>query len=171
MATSNINIRTDSELKAKAQTVLSDLGLDMSTAINIYLNQVVYTQSIPFEISKINKSDRSIKAGGWEGKIRIPDNFNTPLDDFEENEDVTTVWNSIIQHAGKEFFTKTKKSFYYSVNGNILNPTHTKRNIPKSNFETALTRFPLSKVTQLSDLQGYAYIYGILTDNRIIKHF
>jgi len=84
MATANINIRTDSELKAKAQTVLSDLGLDMSTAINIYLNQVVYTQSIPFEISKANKSDRSIKAGGWEGKIRIPDNFNASLDDFEE---------------------------------------------------------------------------------------
>jgi DNA-damage-inducible protein J len=84
MATANINIRTDSELKAKAQTVLSDLGLDMSTAINIYLNQVVYTQSIPFEISKFNKSDRSIKTGGWEGKISIPDNFNAPLDDFEE---------------------------------------------------------------------------------------
>ena len=34
MSTTNINIRTDSELKAKAQAVLSDLGLDMTTAIN-----------------------------------------------------------------------------------------------------------------------------------------
>ena len=39
MAATNINVRTDSELKAKAQSVLADLGLDMSTAINVFLNQ------------------------------------------------------------------------------------------------------------------------------------
>ena len=52
MSRTNINIRTDSELKEKAQSVLADLGLDMSTAINIFLNQIVYKQAIPFEISK-----------------------------------------------------------------------------------------------------------------------
>lgn len=81
---------------------------------------------------------------------------------------IETVWNNIIQHEGEEFYTKTGKPFSYSINGNVLNPAHTKRNIPKSNLKTALTRLPLSKTTQLSDLQGYAYIYGILTDERII---
>ena len=41
MATTNINIRTDSDLKTKSQAVLTDLGLDMSTAINVFLNQIV----------------------------------------------------------------------------------------------------------------------------------
>lgn len=82
MATTNINIRTDSELKAKAQSVLADLGLDMSTAINIYLNQIVYRQAIPFEIAK--SSAKYSKAGGWEGKISMTDDFNEPMEEFEE---------------------------------------------------------------------------------------
>jgi len=52
MAATNINIRTDNDLKAKAQSVLADLGLDMSTAINLFLHQIVYRQAIPFEIAK-----------------------------------------------------------------------------------------------------------------------
>ena len=82
MAATNINIRTDSELKAKAQAVLADLGLDMSTAINVFLNQVVYRHAIPFEISKPNK--KQAKPGGWEGKIKMSDDFNEPMDEFEE---------------------------------------------------------------------------------------
>jgi len=52
MTITNINIRTDSELKGKAQSILIDLGLDMSTAINIYLRQIVYKESIPFSIDR-----------------------------------------------------------------------------------------------------------------------
>ena len=82
MATTNINIRTDSELKAKAQAVLSELGLDMSTAINVFLTQVVYKNAIPFEITKPVK--KTAKLGGWEGKITLSDDFNAPLQEFEE---------------------------------------------------------------------------------------
>ena len=80
--TTNINIRTDSELKANAQVVLADLGLDMSTAINVFLKQVVYKQAIPFEISK--KTANQIKFGGWEDKIIMSDDFNEPMDEFGE---------------------------------------------------------------------------------------
>ena len=82
MATTNINIRTDSELKSKAQAVLSDLGFDMSTAINVFLNQVVYKQAIPFDISK--SPQRTAKLGGWEGKIKMSDDFDAPMDEFRE---------------------------------------------------------------------------------------
>ena len=82
MAATNINIRTDSVLKAKAQSVLADLGLDMSTAINIFLNQVVYKHAIPFEISKANI--KQAKLGGWEGKIVMSDDFNEPMHEFKE---------------------------------------------------------------------------------------
>ena len=82
MAATNINIRTDSELKAKAQVVLADLGLDMSTAINVFLNQIVYRKGIPFEIRK--PAAKTAKLGGWEGKIKISDDFNDPMEEFKE---------------------------------------------------------------------------------------
>ena len=82
MAATNINIRTDSELKAKAQLVLTDLGLDMSTAINVFLNQIVYKQAIPFEIAK--PGIKTAKLGGWEGKIKMSADFNEPMEEFKE---------------------------------------------------------------------------------------
>ena len=82
MPTTNINIRTDSELKVKAQSILADLGLDMSTAINIYLGQIVYRQEIPFKISK--PTVKQAKLGGWEGKIEMSDDFNEPMEEFQE---------------------------------------------------------------------------------------
>ncbi|MDR2543572.1 MAG: type II toxin-antitoxin system RelB/DinJ family antitoxin [Treponema sp.] len=86
MAATNINIRTDSELKVKAQSVLNDLGFDMSTAINVFLSQVVYKQAIPFEISKINTNTKAknAKLGGWEGKISMSADFNEPMEEFSE---------------------------------------------------------------------------------------
>jgi len=82
MAATNINIRTDSDLKAKAQSVLNDLGFDMSTAINVFLNQVVHKQAIPFEISK--SRTKTAKLGGWEGKISMSPDFNEPMEEFSE---------------------------------------------------------------------------------------
>jgi len=84
MATTNINIRTDSELKTKAQSVLADLGFDMSTAINVFLTQVVYKQAIPFEISKPPDKTKGAKLGGWEGKITVSGDFNEPMEEFGE---------------------------------------------------------------------------------------
>ena len=88
MAATNINIRTDSELKAKAQSVLSDLGLDMSTAINIFLNQIVYTQAIPFIIEKPKalkpQRPRSALRGCLKGKVWMADDFDAPIEDMQE---------------------------------------------------------------------------------------
>ena len=85
MTTSNINVQTDSELKTKAQTVLDDLGLDMPTAINIFLKQVVYEEAIPFEIDKSKTSTvKQAKLGGWEGKIFMSNDFNEPMEEFKE---------------------------------------------------------------------------------------
>ena len=81
MATNHISVRTDSELKAKAQLILSELGLDMSTAINVFLQPVVYKNGIPFEITK--PVEKTAKLGGWEGKITVADDFNEPMDEFK----------------------------------------------------------------------------------------
>jgi addiction module RelB/DinJ family antitoxin len=52
MASTNINVRVDSELKANAQDVLGNLGMDLSTAISVYLKQIVYNKAIPFPIAE-----------------------------------------------------------------------------------------------------------------------
>ena len=52
MATTNINIRVDSELKQSAEELFNDLGLNMSSAITIFLTSVVSYDGIPFELKR-----------------------------------------------------------------------------------------------------------------------
>ena len=54
MAMSNINIRIDADKKLKAQELFSSLGLDMSTAINMFIQQAIEFNGIPFMIRKYN---------------------------------------------------------------------------------------------------------------------
>ena len=51
MATVNMSIRMDTELKKQADAMLSDMGLNMTTAMNMFLRQVVRQGRIPFEIA------------------------------------------------------------------------------------------------------------------------
>lgn len=46
------SISIDSEVKAKAQALFSDLGLDLSTAVNIFLKQSIRENAIPFSIQR-----------------------------------------------------------------------------------------------------------------------
>ena len=52
-----INLRVDNELKRSAEKTLDNIGLSMSTAINIFLKTVVRENRIPFELS----ADRNLK--------------------------------------------------------------------------------------------------------------
>ena len=44
-------LRIDDKLKADCDAVFSDLGINMTSAITLFLKQVVRTRGIPFEIS------------------------------------------------------------------------------------------------------------------------
>jgi DNA-damage-inducible protein J len=46
----SITVRVDKDIKLEAQSILSSLGLDMSTAINIFLRQVIENDGLPFDI-------------------------------------------------------------------------------------------------------------------------
>lgn len=46
----SINVNVDAQVKKEATSILKDLGLNMSTAINMFLTQVVKRDGIPFEI-------------------------------------------------------------------------------------------------------------------------
>ena len=58
----NINIRIDSEIKKNAEAVFSKLGLTPTTAIILFYNQVIRTNSIPFELKVDVPNETTVKA-------------------------------------------------------------------------------------------------------------
>ena len=48
----NVTLRVDEDLTKQADTLFSELGLNMTTAFNIFLRQSVREQQIPFRVSK-----------------------------------------------------------------------------------------------------------------------
>ena len=48
--TTNLNIRVDEEVKRKAEAIFNELGLNMSTAMNIFLRYSVRYGGIPFDL-------------------------------------------------------------------------------------------------------------------------
>ena len=50
MATAPTQIRIDSDIKKQASDLFSNLGLDMSSAVNLFLHQCVLRGGIPFSI-------------------------------------------------------------------------------------------------------------------------
>ncbi len=48
--TETIHIRIDSDLKENASCLLEQLGISTSEAIKIFLNQVVLSRGLPFEV-------------------------------------------------------------------------------------------------------------------------
>lgn len=48
--TTALNVNVDAKNKEKAASILKGLGLNMSTAINMFLAQIVKRDGIPFEV-------------------------------------------------------------------------------------------------------------------------
>ena len=113
MSTANINVSTDSETKARAQHIFSTLGLDLDTAINLFLRQTVRMNDMPFVLTMqiaqpaqpenaLKTSDNSIRPpfeygsielpagklpfgrGCMKGKMWMADDFDAPLEDFKD---------------------------------------------------------------------------------------
>lgn len=49
--TATLNLRVNPTVKEQAENVLEQLGIPMSTAINMYLTQIALTESIPFNMT------------------------------------------------------------------------------------------------------------------------
>ena len=52
MAKVATNISIDEDIKPKAQAMLAEFGLDLSTAVNMFLRQMLREEAIPFEVRK-----------------------------------------------------------------------------------------------------------------------
>lgn len=62
MATTNISVRMDTDLKAEADAFFAELGLNLSTAINIFVRQSLREGKIPFDISLSRPNKETIAA-------------------------------------------------------------------------------------------------------------
>ena len=81
MAQTNLTIRIDEGIKREAEVLFSRIGLNMSTAINVFFRQAIREQSIPFELK--------------------------PYDDYYSGDRLERIVHSIAQAERGEVITKT----------------------------------------------------------------
>ena len=62
MAPTNVSIRMDTELKAQADELFAELGMNLSTAFNIFVRQSLREGGIPFEIRTDRPNKETIAA-------------------------------------------------------------------------------------------------------------
>ena len=72
MATTNLNIRTDKEIKDQAEQIFAELGITMSTAVNIFLRTAVREHGIPFAL-KIDVPNDTTAVAIQEGRKMLKD--------------------------------------------------------------------------------------------------
>ena len=62
MATTNVTMRIDEDLKKQLQELVSNLGLDMTTFFTMSAKQAVREQRIPFEVSMNVPNEETLAA-------------------------------------------------------------------------------------------------------------
>ncbi len=76
MSKANLNIWIDKKVKEQSEEIFNELGLNMTTAINIFLRSVIREHGIPFEL-KIDIPNATTIAAIEEGRKSIADS-NVP---------------------------------------------------------------------------------------------
>ena len=62
--TTNINIRVDKKLKNDAENLFNELGITMSSAINMFLKTAIREEGVPFIVNKNKINEDTLKALG-----------------------------------------------------------------------------------------------------------
>lgn len=74
-----MHIRVEPSVKAKAEETLKELGLSITDAINVFLNQVILHDGIPFEIKKPKYNKETLKV----------------LDETKTNKNISKTFDSV----------------------------------------------------------------------------
>jgi DNA-damage-inducible protein J len=82
-SSTNISIRMDSELKAQADALFAELGMNISTAFNIFVRQAIREGGIPFEIS-INQPNKETIYAMLESEKIVKDPSVKGYNDLDE---------------------------------------------------------------------------------------
>lgn len=62
MESTNLNIRTDKEVKKAAEKIFEELGMNLTTAINIFLRRAIMENGIPFDVKLNVPNETTINA-------------------------------------------------------------------------------------------------------------
>ena len=58
--TTNFSVRMDSEVKQQCEELFNDLGMTLTTAINIFLRQAIRVGGLPFEVRQERPNKETI---------------------------------------------------------------------------------------------------------------
>ena len=79
-----LQVQIDDKLKVAADNVFSSMGLDIATAIRMFLVAAVDTRRIPFDVKSRTAIRPPFEYESMKGDIWMADDFNAPIDAFEE---------------------------------------------------------------------------------------
>lgn len=79
----SMTIRMNKEVKRAAQDIFSALGMDMTTAINVFLRQAIIAKGFPFPV-RLNKPNAKTIAAFEEGKRRLHDRSESRFPNVED---------------------------------------------------------------------------------------
>lgn len=82
--TTNLNIRTDKDIKLAAEKIFEELGLNMTTAVNIFLRQSIRVHGIPFDLRLDIPNETTaaaIEEGRWLAEDKTVKGYST-MDDL-----------------------------------------------------------------------------------------
>ena len=82
--TSNMNIRMDKEVKEQAQRVFAQLGMDMTTAVNVFLRQVIRSNGFPFALRLDTPNEETLEAIREVQEMKDDPSIGTSYTDVDE---------------------------------------------------------------------------------------
>ena len=97
--TANVNIRVNPQIKADAEAVLDEIGLNLSDVFNLLLNQIRLTRSIPFELQS-DEIDPKFYPQILEGLRQAQEDRDNGFEGYTLDEVFTNI-DKIIEEAEK----------------------------------------------------------------------
>ena len=83
---SQIAVRVDDQLKKEANALFNELGLDMSTAVKLFLKQSVLTKSIPFKLALDEYSKEEVEQAKKDIQKLVKEKSDVVKLDFSKQE-------------------------------------------------------------------------------------
>ena len=90
MAATSITFRTDAEIKRQATSIFNDLGMDMSTGVNVMLRALVRENGFPFAITL----EPSTEYSEWM-RQELQKSWETRKDPNRKRYSTDEVWNKL----------------------------------------------------------------------------
>jgi DNA-damage-inducible protein J len=81
--TAMTHARLTPEIKEKAESILKDLGISISTAYEMYYRQIIAHQGIPFDLRIPNKDTRQAMQDARNGKGKKYDDVEKMFEDLK----------------------------------------------------------------------------------------